>query len=284
MRPNVLLMPEGDGGGGGTGVVDFNTAFDVTKMAGEEFRTEASLGQIKTIGDLAKGYVSAQRMVGAEKLLKPQPNWTEQQWGDFYKSVGRPETHEKYTFDHKTVQGLPEGMNIDEAKLMETKKFLHQKGLTDKQASDVLKFYLETTGAQMKSLQESDNTRQAASMTELRKEFGNDFEGKVNIAKAVVQKFGTPELVEEVLNKTKLGDNPAFIRMFAKIGEAMMDDTARGQGAGLLVTDANKALSEIKQKKGDTEFQKALGDRGHPGHKEALETWENLHRTAYPNK
>ena len=58
---------------------------------------------------------------------------------------------------------------------------------------------------------------------DLRQEWGNAFDQKVNHAQAALNEFGTPELVE-YLESSRLGDNPHLVRTFAKIAESMMED------------------------------------------------------------
>lgn len=289
-KPNVLRMADGaDGGsggaGGGAGGADGGDAgkgaADWRAGLPDDLKSHASLKDIKDIPSLAKSFVHAQQLVGAEKLPKPQKNWTEAQWNDFYKGVGRPETPDKYSY--KPDMTKFEGIQIDDAKMATTKAQLHKLGLTDSQVSGALDYYLGTVASQAKEINDARTAQQTIAMTALRQEFGDDYDTKLSIAGGVVKKFGSPEL-HELVEKEGLGNNPAFIKLFASIGEAMMDDKAVGSGFGLVVTDAATALAEINQLKGDADFQKALGDRSNPGHKVALEKWEMLHGKAYPPK
>lgn len=243
-----------------------------------EIKDSPALKDFKDIPSLAKSYVHAQSMLGVEKLPKPQPGWKDEQWADFYKNLGRPETHDKYTFK---PEGMPEGVTVDEARLGEAKKALHTAGLTDKQATSVLKYYLDITGKGVTEAKTAHETAIATATAELKQEFGDKFDHKINVAKSVVQKFGSPELKGKI---EEIGNDPHFIRLFASIGEAMLDDTASGSGPGLIVADPSKAMSEINQLKLDADFQTALLTKHHIGHKAAVERWSMLHEKAYPGK
>jgi hypothetical protein len=284
--PNVLRMADGDGGGGsggsGGGTGGSGGAGgtpDWRAQIPEDLRGDPVLKDIKDIGSLAKSLVHAQRMVGAEKVLKPQKNWTPEQHNAFYNSIGRPENADGYTF--KPDDKMLEGITLDENKFKETKAFLHSQGLTDAQASGVLKYYLEHTSGTAKAMAANAEAERTAAITALKEEWGADFDTNVSIAQSVVKKFGGQELAPLI---DEIGNKPAYVKLFAALGKAMLDDSARGEGSGLIVTDAASALNEIKQLKGDADFQKALGDRNNPGHKIALERWSMLHEKAYPTK
>lgn len=270
-----LRMAEGGGAAGGTG-----GAADWRASIPEDIRTHASMKDIVDIPTLAKSYVHAQTLIGSEKILKPQKTWGEKDWNTFYQQLGRPENADGYSFKVEADK-LPEGVSIDDNRLKETKASLHKLGLTDSQASGVLQYYLESVGRSATESKTSADTAKQQALIALKQEFGANYDSKVNLAQAVVKKFGSPELQAKL---EEIGNDPHFVKLFAAIGESMMDDTARGSGAGLIVTDATSALQEINQLKGDTEFQGALGNRQHPGHKNAVERWAALHEKAFPSK
>lgn len=63
---------------------------------------------------------------------------------------------------------------------------------------------------------------------------GNHFESSAENAKRVVDRFGTDEFKKE-LNRTGLGNHPELLRIFARIGKSMAEDTfdrAPASGAG----------------------------------------------------
>lgn len=272
-------MAEGDGGGGGSQQQQQQqTPPDWRASIPEELRTEPMFKDIKDVGSLAKSYVAAQRMIGADKLVKPNDKWTQTDWDNFHNQIGRPATPDKYSFK---VEGLPEGFKIDDSKLAGAKKALHDAGLTDKQASSVMKYYTEGILKDATDYQSSQRQSQETSMSSLTKEFGDQTSVKLDVAKSVVKKFGG-ETLTTLLEQSGMGNNPEFIKMFIKIGEAMLDDSAIGQGNNLILTDSTSAVKEIDKLKGDSDFQKSLGNRQDHGHRAALEKWTKLHEVAFP--
>ncbi len=253
---------------------------DWKTMLPEDVRGDASLRDIADIGSLGKSYVNAQKLIGADKILKPQQNWGDNEWNGFWNSLGRPENPDAYSFKIEADK-IPKEITLDDGRLKEVKAHLHKLGLNDKQASGALQYYLDSMIRQHTEATTSRETSLQMAMTELKQKFGANFDSKVTMAQAVVKKFGTPELQAKI---QEIGNDPHFVQLFSAIGEAMMDDTARGQGSNLIVTDAATSLSEINKLKGDADFQKALGDRNNPAHKVAVERWTALHERAYPSK
>lgn len=246
----------------------------------EELRMEPSLKDIADVGTLAKSFVHAQKLVGADKIVKPNDKWTESDWSNFWKVAGRPDAPEKYTFK---PEGLPESIKIDDAKFGEAKKALHAAGLSDKQASSVLKYYLDTLSKDTEGYKALQIKNQGEAMAALQTEYGDQTKVKINVAQSVVRKFGGDTMVA-LLEQTGLGNNVEFVKMFAKIGELMLDDKAMGGGNNLILTDANSAIKEIQKLTTDMEFQKSIGNRQDPNHKVNLEKWETLFKVAYPSK
>ena len=270
----------GEGGGAGTGGGGAaNQPQDWRLAIPETIRGEANLKDFKNVGDLAQSYLSAQRLIGVDKIAKPLPTWKPEQLDEFYNTIGRPSKPEEYTFK---ADKLPEGVQIDDAKLGEVKKHLHSLGLTDKQASGALTYYLESIGRSTTELTQQQETARNTALTELKNSWGADFDAKLNMAKAVVQKFGGAEneSIKQLIEQN--GNNPGFIKLFADIGAAMMEDQATGSGRGdLFITDKTRAVQEINSLKGDKDFQAALSDRSNPGHQAALDQWTLLHSKAY---
>ena len=107
--------------------------FDFGKMVGEHgvladnwreglpenIRGEKCLDSIKTIGTLAQSYVHAQRAIGANKVEIPQEGATPEEWGAFYKALGRPDAESEYKTEGVK---LPEGVIRGDAEYRRTVK------------------------------------------------------------------------------------------------------------------------------------------------------------------
>ncbi len=257
----------GEGGGGAT--------WHATLPA--DLKDSAVLRDIPNVEALAKGYVSAQSMLGSRVAL-PGKDSKPEDVAAFYNKLGRPESADKYGMPELK---LSEGLSIDDKKLSSTRELFHKLNLTDSQAKGVLEHYFGTLNEQHASVQQANKTGMEQASQKLREEFGDKFDAKVDVAKSVLQKFGTPELAE-YLEKSGLGNDPHIVRIFAKIGDAMMEDGAAGGDGGLFVKDATAAAAEIEKLKQNPEFMKQLFGTTEAGHKSAVDQWSNLHKKAFP--
>ena len=251
----------------------------------DDIRSEPSLATIKDVATLAKSYVHAQKLIGSKRLVAPQDNWGESQWNEFYDAVGRPKVSTEYELP--TIADLDPDVKIDDAQKTVTLGELHKLGLTKKQATGVLGLYLKSIDGQVKGAKTQMRTESDAGTAALRQEWGDKFDTNVDIARSVIKKFGNERVAEisQWLDASGMGNNANLARLLHTIGLNFQEDRRRGGGAGdLPMGDAARATSEIDQLKLDTEFQKALGDARHVGHRAAVDRWTNLHAAAYPGK
>lgn len=250
----------------------------------EDLRGEASLAQIQgkdwaEAGPiLAKSYVHAQKLIGTDKIPAPQANWGDKEWGDFFNKAGRPESPDKYVFPEVKI-----GEKVVDPKSLEAAKAqFHKIGLSARQAKEIVDFYSNSRTTTEKETQQREEALVAEATNKLRTEWGGKFEENLELAKGVIKKFGTPELTE-FLETSKLGNNPHLAQVFQKIGKLLGEDTARGGGIQQFVSGATAAKSEIDKLSGDKDFQDALNNREHVGHKQALDRWRHVFAQAYPN-
>jgi len=74
------------------------------------------------------------------------------------------------------------------------------------------------------------------------KEIGGDsFTPSVKHAQNAINKFGTPEL-KSALDSYGMGNHPELVRVFARIGKAMAEDTHVGGNAGGAEADQSKRM------------------------------------------
>lgn len=248
----------------------------------EDIRAEPSLASFKTVDDLAKSYVSSQKLIGTNRLPSPQPTWTDNEWNGLYQALGRPEKPEMYELP-KDVK-LREGITMDPEKLKGTWGELHKLGLNKKQAEGVMRYYMGTLNSTAEAEDAMRTQQVATGVEELRKTHGDKYDAVVGIAKGVLQKF-SPDGFMDFLEKSGLANHPQMVGFLHKIGSVMSEDSMRGGGApSIPVGDAGAATLELTKLEQDQEFQKAYHDRHHPSHKEAVDRILYLNRIAYPGK
>ena len=72
----------------------------------EEIRGHKSLEHIQDVGALAKSYVNAQSMIGADKLAIPGKHATDDDWSDVYAKLGRPDSPDAYELNNQVPEGV----------------------------------------------------------------------------------------------------------------------------------------------------------------------------------
>jgi hypothetical protein len=275
---NLILRDPGDddsGGGGGGG--DDNTGNEFVATLPEDLRKDPSLQDFKDVASLAKSYVHARSMIGSDKISKPAAGWQDEQWGEFYRSIGRPDSPELYQLEKETI---PEGIEIDEERLGEAKATLHAAGLTNKQANKVMGHYFESIKRQQDAVEGERQAMAQAQETKLRKEWGENYAGNMEVVKGVLGKFGDDALLAWLKDDQAVGNSPLLSKFMFSIGQAMLDDSASSLAEGVLVTNQSRAAQEIKQLENDPMFMKQYLSRGVPGHDEAVDRMLRLQRIA----
>ena len=111
--------------------------FDWRSQIPEEIAGHKSLETIKDVGSLAKGFVHAQSMIGADKVVIPPASATPDEWTDFYAKTGRPEEPAGYELGD---------VDIDEDTGNWFKDLAHSAGLRPDQAQKLMNGYLERAG------------------------------------------------------------------------------------------------------------------------------------------
>jgi hypothetical protein len=241
---------------------------DFLTQLGEELRVNKSLHNFKSADDLAKSYLEANKLLGKRMT---ELNAEEAQY--FKSLIGVPGESDAYK--------LPDGLTEDTSKWY--KDVALKAGLTQDQAKHVIDSYIELERQQMSQAELSQRQEQQAWVESLKKEFGTAFDKQVEIAKRGVKAFGDESLTN-LLNETGLGDHPAVVKMFAKIGRELLEDKIIKADSEVTfgVTPAD-AKRQIDLKRTDAEFMNAYLTARHPGHKAAVAEMARLYELANPS-
>lgn len=250
------------------------------QITDETIRKDPSLQSINSLDDLAKSYVHAQHLVGKDKIPLPNDENDTEAWNAVLSKLGRPEQPDGYQLPQPAEDSpvrIPEGMD------QEFSKKAHELGLTNKQARDLFGWYVSDVaeGQHKKFEQQIAEARQSAEQ-ELRKEFGNAFGDKLQDARKAAEAYGGEEVLN-LLEKSGLGNDPSVVRMFAKMGENLREDTVGGTSPTFGRTP-DQATSEMQRLKSDQSFMKVYLDAKATGHAEAVERMNALYADAYPEQ
>jgi hypothetical protein len=248
----------------------------------EEFRGEAALKDIKDLGALAKGYVHAQKLVGAKGVIIPGENAKPEEIEAFYTALGRPKAPAEYGFKD---DGLPKDMLGREGLVNAVQGIMHKAGVSKKAAEEIFNGYSAYMKAEMEKIGQNLAAEKTKRVEAIKKEFGAEFDKNMAIARGVAKKFDPSGTLAKWLDETGHGDHPDLIKAFLSIGKAIGPDqfiTGDGRPAGTNVTQ-QEALEKIKTLKADAAWVKKYLNKGEPGHKEAVEEHQKLMEIAYPS-
>tara|TARA_Y100000385_G_scaffold290212_1_gene362454 strand:- start:3053 stop:3889 length:837 start_codon:yes stop_codon:yes gene_type:complete len=185
---------------------------DFLNMIPEDLREHPSLSPIKDVGNLAKSYINAQQLIGADKLPAPK-NPSEEQLSAIYNYLGKPESADAYEF-------AVDGNIITEEVATSYKDVAHKLNLTPQQASGILDYYKGLTDSSQQQAGQQMELQREEVENNLKKEWGQAYDQKIAGAGEVINQFGSPEMLEwQLADGTKLGNHPEFIKAFANIAD-----------------------------------------------------------------
>ena len=228
----------------------------------DEVRADKSLENIKDIEGLAKSYVHAQKLVGADKIPVPNKYATDKDWDAVYEKLGRPKTSDGYKYE------LPEDQKVDEAALKNFSSQAHKLGLLPTQAQGMVKFYNEMMGKQLADAESISTAQREKAMTELKTEWGQAYDQKLQKANAVVSSVFPKGIMSMNLEDgSKIGDHPAVIKAFSALADKMGEDDIVQSSGPVFMTpkEIEKQIGELQQP------GSSYWDKNHPNHQAAVE-------------
>ena len=228
----------------------------------EEYKEEKALQNFSTMDDFVKSYLSAQRLVGANKVAIPNKMATDEDWDEVYKKLGRPEKPEDYKYSFGEEE-------INQDQLKSFNETAYRIGLLPKQAERIIKFYNEMNTQQEADQSKVFDAKQAEAMTELKKEFGPTYTKRLDQAK----KLAVETLGSEMLNNTimkdgsRLGDNVSVIKAFSMLADKLSEDEIiKGEGTGYVTaSEIEKEIAEL------TEDGSPYWNKTHPNHQKSVD-------------
>jgi len=230
----------------------------------EDLRGEPSLRTFTDPASLAKSYVNAQRMIGADKIPKPGKSWTDDQYNEFYNSVGRPDSADAYEMN------LGDGMNEDA--ISSLKQAMWEAGLQPRQVDRIAKFINETGEASKADAQSRSESAVYESEQVLRQEFGQAYEQRIGMAQSAARTLLGEEgmsMFEDVQlsDGRMLGDHPEVIKMFSALADQIGEDNLVGEPTELIMTpeEAKSRVTEMTRRDGP------YFDKMHPEHSAYVE-------------
>ena len=227
----------------------------------ENFREEKSLENFNNMEDFVKSYLHAQKLVGADKIPVPNKHATEEDWNEVFKKLGAPNSPEDYKYNFKDQE-------MDSEAVSEFNKTAHRLGLLPKQAEGLIKFYNEMNVNNAASQEEAAAQAQMNVEAELKKEFGPQYNKRLDQAKRLAVNSLGQDFLENTYLKdgSRLGDNLQVIKAFSDLADKLSEDPIiQGDGTSYMTAkDIEKEIDELTQE------GSAYWDKSHVNHDKAV--------------
>ena len=230
----------------------------------EEFRNDPNIQKFTEIDALAKSYINATKMIGQDKMVVPNNNFTEDQWSDAYSKMGRPESADKYSLNIKS-----DVIPFEETAIKSFQEQAHKLGLNNQQAQGVLDFYKNTTESSIQQSKVDTETAAAQAQQSLRQEWGREYDANISKAKSLAKANVSPEvLLMELKDGTRVGDHPEIVKGFAKIANLLSEDKIVSTEAENMdrSTDIQQEIDQIMNDKTGPYWNKS-----HPNHDKTVQ-------------
>jgi hypothetical protein len=257
-------------GKGGTATLDWRAGLEPDVAA------HPSLSNFKSTGDLAKSWVNAQKLIGADKIPVPGEKATPEEWGLVYDRLGRPAGPDGYKLPEvKMPDGFPAA---NEQTVAGFKQQCHTLGILPGQASKLYEWFQGIQGQEYSAGMAERETGSKASETSLRSEWGRAYDQNLATAQKVVKQFGDENLTS-YLEKSGAGNDPHLIKFLANIGKNFGEDGLHGKATSFVMSpeEAKGEINRVLADKNGAYFK-----RDNPEHKMMVSKMADLHKMAYP--
>jgi hypothetical protein len=228
----------------------------------EEYRGEKSLSNFKDMNDFVKSYLSAQKIVGADKIPVPNKFATEDDWKAVFTKLGAPEKPEDYKYSFKEGEldkDLVASFNVE----------AHRLGLLPQQAESLIKYYNDfAEGNAIQNEEKAAETR-LHTENELKREFGPQYTKRLDQAKRLASSTLGNDFLENTLlaDGSRLGDNLNVVKAFSNLAEKLSEDeVVKGDSSSYMT--ANEIEKEINSL---TEEGSPYWIKTHPNHQKAVQ-------------
>ena len=241
----------------------------------EDLKSDPSLLTVKDVPGLAKSYIHAQKMIGADKIALPGKNASEEEWDAVYNKLGKPEEAKTYEED---FGDLP----IPEENVKNFKDAAHKLGLNQTQFKGLTTWYKDLIKTQVEDINVDADTKRAESEAALRKEFGKTYDAKLKSSQRVFQTYGDTKFLDvELKDGTKLGNHPTFIKLMSNIADTISEDKiATGEKGSEFFTpaEAKRKIAEL------TVTGSPYWNRKDPGHEDAVKEVADMQEMVHPEE
>jgi len=226
----------------------------------DDIKNDPAMKTVVSVEGLAKSFVHGQKMIGADKIVIPGKHATEEDWHNFYRKTGKPDTVEGYEL--KTVE------NVDKDMFGAFKKASFDLHMSGSQAQGIMNWFNEFSQSLVTQQATSVKEENEKGLDALRKEWGPGFDSQLARARLAILEYADDETLA-YLKKSGLAEDPKLVRLFAAVGKTFDEDKIIGHADGPLGVTPGEAAQKAASMRGDS--ANPIWHKGHPNHKAAVE-------------
>jgi uncharacterized protein YpuA (DUF1002 family) len=237
----------------------------------EDLQGNETLKGITTVSGMAKMLVSAEGMVGKDKVVVPGEDASQEELDSFHNKMGRPEKDDGYELT------LPEGLKYSDEDMKSFRVAAHKMGLSATHAKALFDWHtsLSVEGAKTSSLKQKEALRTVEET--LKKEWGAAYDQKKELALRAIRTFADADAF--VALEEGLGNDPRLVKLFNKVGEAISEDKLKGSVPIYTPGENQDAINKIM-----SDLKHPYHDKKNPGHVAAVEHVQKLYGALYPEE
>lgn len=204
-----------------------------------------------------KSYRELEKRMGRSVTLPGKDATPEEVQAFRKKALGVPDAPTDYKFELPDI--APEEVRADPMSDPLLKEFVetsHANGKSPEQVqADLNLFYKAIAASQEQATAERERALQKAD-EDLTREWGTDKDANLTFGRRAVKQFDADGQFAEFLNSATVdgvpvGSHPAFVRMFAKIGRALAEDTVQLEPTEAEVQQAESQITKIREQRND---------------------------------
>jgi hypothetical protein len=182
-----------------------------------------TLEKYKTVPDMAKALANANALIG-KKLGVPSERSTPEEVSAYRRALGVPESFDDYDF---TPAEAPDGFSWDKAAMRPFAEAAHKHNIPPSAMKDLAGLFAQYETGRVDVIQGMFDQQRTEAISTLQKEWGQDFQKNVAIAKQAAKLAG--------VNAGSHGfSDPEVVRGYVRLAQMMSEDKV---GRGLATAD-----------------------------------------------
>lgn len=193
-------------------------------------------------------YIKELQSFAGKKGDIPKSDATDEEWSEFYQKLGRPESIDGYDFtigdEFAEIVGK-EALPFFDKIVEGFKEKAFEMGATSDQAEELTNWYLETIADQIESTNQSSKEYNDSLHQELKKEWGDEYDGIYLAIEGLLKANGMPEENIQYLKESGVLNEPSFAQTLANISKKFADDPEIGHHQTRTVAGLQDQLAEV---------------------------------------